>query len=220
VLSFFALVTVGPVFEVAKRAVEFLIFAFIVAFAVVYQSELKALFMKFTSRFTKGYSEFVSSEDELRLAASEIVKACQNLSKSDTGAIIVIAPSIVPRNLLATGTQVGAVISSGLLESIFNVDTPLHDGAVIIKENRIIAAGCFLPLTSNANIPKELGSRHRAAIGVTEESNVIAIVVSEESGVISVAKHGELKRYMTPDKLLDEIEEAFVLANERKRGKK
>ena len=218
VLAFFALATVDSVvFNVSKRVVQLLIIAFIAAFAVVYQTELKAVFMRFTTRFTKAQSEFASSEDELRSAAGEIVKACQNMSKNDCGAIIVIAPTLIPKNLLATGTQVGGVISAGLLESLFNTSTPLHDGAVVVKENRIIAAGCFLPLSSNTAISNELGTRHRAAIGITEESNVIAIVVSEESGVISVAKGGELIRYMTPDKLLAEIEEAFVLTKNTKR---
>lgn len=205
----------GTAFFIARRGMELLIVLMVAAFAVVYQSDLKSLFMRFSSRYSKGFAEYTSNDDELKFAASEIVKACQNMSKNDTGAIIVIAPTTVPRSILDTGTEIGAVVSAGLLESIFNTSTPLHDGAVIIRENRILAAGCFLPLSGDISISKELGTRHRAALGVTEETNMVAIVVSEESGVISVAKDGELKRYMTSEKLMDEIEDAYLMGIEK-----
>ena len=98
-----------------------------------------------------------------------------------------------------------------MLESIFNTKSPLHDGAVIVKGNKILAAGCFLPLTQK-NISRDMGTRHRAAIGISEESDVLSIVISEETGIISTVRDGEIKRYMTMDKLKDEIEEAFGIS--------
>jgi diadenylate cyclase len=134
------------------------------------------------------------------------------MAKQDVGAIIIIdTAGDIHENILDTGTRLGAVISAGLLESIFNTKAPLHDGAVIVRGNKIVAAGCFLTLTQR-NVNKEMGTRHRAAIGITEETDVLSIVVSEETGIISVVKHGEIKRYMTMDKLKDEIEDAYGIS--------
>ena len=134
------------------------------------------------------------------------------MAKQDVGPIIIIDSSgDIHENILDTGTRLDAVLSAPLLESIFNTKAPLHDGAVIVRGNRIIAAGCFLTLTQR-NVNKEMGTRHRAAIGVTEETDVLSIVVSEETGIISVVKHGEIKRYMTMDKLNDEIEMAYGIS--------
>ena len=131
------------------------------------------------------------------------------MAKNDIGGIIIIAPTSIPEHILSSGTQMSALLSTPLLESIFNKKSPLHDGAVIVKGNRILAAGCFLPLSQEITLSKDLGTRHRAAIGITEESDVMAIVVSEETGVISLAQNAQLKRYVTPEKLLDHIEKAF-----------
>lgn len=182
----------------------------IVMFGVVYQSELKALFVYF-GRNSKHeiYKGYVSSNEELIEAANEIVKASQNMAKNDIGAIIIIAPTAVPEHIVNSGTRIDAVLTAPLLESIFNKKSPLHDGAVIIKGNRIISAGCFLPLSQSNSISKDLGTRHRAAIGITEETDVLTIVVSEETGIISTAEHSEIKRYVTAEKLQDTIERAY-----------
>lgn len=182
----------------------------IVAFCVVYQQDLKA-FCSRLSRWNerKDNPEYGKTDDDLRLAAGEIVKACQTMSKNDIGALIVIAPNNVPNHILDTGIILNAQISSGLLQSIFNTKAPLHDGAVVIKDTLILGAGCFLPISQREDISKDLGTRHRAAVGITEESDVLAIVVSEETGVISIVKKGEIRRYMTPEKLLEEIENAY-----------
>ena len=110
---------------------------------------------------------------------------------------------------METGIQLNANISAQLLECIFNTKAPLHDGAVVIKGNKILASSCFLPLTANVTVTKEVGTRHRAAIGITEESDVLAIVVSEETGIISIAKNGVLTRYMTIERLKEEIENVY-----------
>lgn len=184
-----------------------------IVFAVVYQQDLKAMFGRL-SRWNERKENnigFLNTDDDLRNAANEIVKACQAMSKNDIGALIVIAPSAVPQHVLETGTALNAEITSGLLQSIFNTKAPLHDGAVMIKDGRILAAGCFLPISQRSDISKELGTRHRAAIGITEESDVLAIVVSEETGVISVVNKGQIYRYMTPERLLEEIEKVYKI---------
>ncbi len=191
------------------------------AFCVVYQQDLKSIVTRFSKwRETKDVISYGNNDDDLRYAARELVKACQTLSKNDIGALIIITPNNIPNHLLDTGTILSAKISNGLLQSIFNTKAPLHDGAVIIKENVILGAGCFLPICQREDISKELGTRHRAAIGITEESDVLAIVVSEETGIISIVKRGEIKRYMTPEKLLEEIECAYGLNYSHNKHKK
>lgn len=188
---------------------------------ITYQQDIKSSITRFARwHDSKDTYDYGNSEDDLRQAVDEIVKGCQTLSKNDTGALIVITPSVVPSHLLETGTMLNAKISDGLLQCIFNTKAPLHDGAIIVKENVILAAGCFLPLSQREDISKELGTRHRAAIGITEESDVLAIVVSEETGIISTVRHGEIKRYMTPEKLSDEIEKAFGIKYSNHKSKK
>ena len=192
--------------EIARYITHFIV---IVAACVVYQNDLKNIFQKVS---TSRNIELHNSNDELRASTLEILTACQDMAKQDVGAIIIIDSSgDIHENILDTGTRLDAVLSAPLLESIFNTKAPLHDGAVIVRGNRIIAAGCFLTLTQR-NVNKEMGTRHRAAIGVTEETDVLSIVVSEETGIISVVKHGEIKRYMTMDKLNDEIEMAYGIS--------
>lgn len=162
------------------------------------------------------------SDDILHAAISDIVRAAQNMAKKNVGALIVIATQNVPGHILDSGTKLDAELSCPLLESIFNTKAPLHDGAVFVRGNRIVAAGCFLPLSQSNTIDKELGTRHRAAIGVTENYNVMSIMVSEETGVISVAQHGELTRYYDSQMLTDKLEQAYGLkaATQRRRKRK
>lgn len=174
--------------------------------ASVYQNEFKAFFVKLVSKLdSKASYRGETSDEELRVAGAEIVTACQKMAKNDVGALIVIAPTDVPAHVLDTGTKLDALVTHGLIESIFITKGPLHDGAIIIKGDKILSAGCFLPIAQETNIPKELGTRHRAAIGITEETDVLAIVVSEETGVISVVRGGRIRRYMTPEKLFEQI---------------
>ncbi len=185
------------------------------SFIVVYQTDLKVSFSKLAHLGERGNksSEVDTSYEEMKAGSDEIVRACQNMAKNNVGAIIIICKDSVPSHILETGTMLNAGISCGLLESIFNTRAPLHDGAVIVKGNKILAAGCFLPLSQEVNIAKELGTRHRAAIGITEENNdIFAIVVSEETGVISTVMSGKIKRYMTPDSLSEQIEQAFGIS--------
>ncbi len=204
-----------------REIMRFLAVIFIVASAVVYQSDLKLLFAKISGQNEENvYAKLHNSrdEDDLRYASGEIVKACQNLAKNNIGALIVVCPTIISSNMLDTGIRLNSVLSAPLLESIFNPHAPLHDGAVIIKNNVVLAAGCFLPLSQNPAISKDLGTRHRAAIGITEESDVLTIVVSEETGIISLVRNGEIKRYITGEKLMDALDDAFGITDISRRN--
>ena len=132
----------------------------------------------------------------VELIIEEAVRAIQNMSKKDIGALIVLSNDNLPEGIIESGTVVNAEITSQMIEAVFYPKAPLHDGAMIIEGNKIYAAGCFLPLTQSDNLPKEMGSRHRAALGVTTVANVTAIVVSEETGIISIVKNGMvIKKY-------------------------
>ena len=201
------------VLTVSRYILHYAMLALIVMCCVVYQSDLKAIFQRISNpRGLPMFNDGMNSDDELRETTAEILSACQDMAKQDVGAIIIIdSNNSINDTVLGSGTMLNAELSAALLESIFNTKAPLHDGAVIVRGNKVVAAGCFLPLTQR-NINKEMGTRHRAAIGITEDTDVLSIVVSEETGIISVVKRGELRRYMTMDKLKDEIEEAFGIS--------
>jgi diadenylate cyclase len=131
----------------------------------------------------------------------ELMVAANSLAAKRTGALIVVERSIGLRNYIESGIPLDARLTYDLLVSIFQPTSPLHDGAVIVQGDRVAAAACFLPLTINPRLSRELGSRHRAALGVTEENDAVAVVVSEETGVISLAINGEIERALPPDQL-------------------
>ena len=131
----------------------------------------------------------------------ELVVAATSLSAKRTGALIVFERSIGLRNYIESGIPLDARLTYDLLVSIFQPTSPLHDGAVIVQADRVAAAACFLPLTINPRLSRELGSRHRAALGVTEENDAVAIAVSEETGLISLVINGEIERSLEPDQL-------------------
>ena len=201
------------ILTVSRYILHYVMLALIVMCCVVYQSDLKAIFQRISNpRGLSSFNDGMNSDDELRETTAEILSACQDMAKQDVGAIIIIdSNNSINDTVLGSGTILNAELSAALLESIFNTKAPLHDGAVIVRGNKVVAAGCFLPLTQR-NINKEMGTRHRAAIGITEDTDVLSIVVSEETGIISVVKRGELRRYMTMDKLKDEIEDAFGIS--------
>ena len=171
---------------------------YIVVIIVLYSVELKRLIWARTNMKLADVKHIGRSYDEEKVekCINEIIKALQNMSKNDTGAIIVLATDNVPSQIIDSGVKIDADISSALIESVFFPKTPLHDGAMIISDTKIIAAGCFLPLSQNMDkITKDLGTRHRAGIGVTETIDVVSLIVSEETGIISIARAGRLSRY-------------------------
>lgn len=181
---------------------------------VLFQPELRRALEKLGS---SGFQDILikrDNEERLKTSASieTIVKTCTRFSQDYTGALIIIERGTKIGDIVNTGTQLDAVLSEELLGNIFTPKTPLHDGAVIIRENLIKAAACYLPLTQNAGLSRDLGTRHRAALGITEVSDAIAVVVSEESGKISYAHNGGLTRNLTPD-ILRKALSRFLLEN-------
>lgn len=167
-----------------------------VALLVVFQPELRrALEYMGRSKFVKAPLGQLDKEKGKHIT-SQIVKAVEGFSKDRVGALIIFEKETSLTDIIETGTVVDAEISEQLLGNIFYEGSPLHDGAVIIRDGRICAAGCVLPLTKNNNIGKELGTRHRAGIGITENSDALTIIVSEETGIISMANDGQLSRFL------------------------
>lgn len=176
---------------------------FIIAILTLYSVEIKRVL--WTHRNTKNVdvknNDNVSyDEDKVQHCIAEIIKALQNMSKNDVGAILVLSTGSFPQQILDSGVKLESDISSEIIESVFFPKTPLHDGAMIISGTKITAAGCFLPLSQNVDkIPKDLGTRHRAGIGITETIDVITFIVSEETGIISIARAGKITRYADTD---------------------
>lgn len=165
----------------------------VILIIVIFQPEIRrALEQLGTSKFIK----FFGMEKDLVTKTKEdiykVVIAATEMSKSKTGALIVLERDIKIKDIISTGIEINGEVSPQLLVNIFVENTPLHDGAVVISENKLAAAACMLPLASDTDIAKELGTRHRAAIGISKESDAIVVVVSEETGKISVAKDGTL----------------------------
>ncbi len=158
-------------------------------------------------KLTRG-TEVVSQADTER-SINNVVKALQNMSKNNVGALIVLSKGSLPKQVLQSGVSLNAEISMQLIEGIFFPKAPLHDGAMVIHGHKIQAAGCFLPLTQKTSYPKEYGTRHRAAIGITEVANVISLVVSEETGIISIVKQGNVTRYADYDMLMDALKDYY-----------
>lgn len=175
----------------------------LIAILVMFQPELRRALEKMgRSKFGKIFSfDDDDIEEKNTNTITQICEAIGNLAESRTGALIILERDTRIGDIIRTGVNLNSDVSAELLINIFVPNTPLHDGAVIIRDNRIIAASCFLPLTQNSELNIELGTRHRAAIGITETSDCISLVVSEETGKISLALDGTLTRNLTVDSL-------------------
>jgi diadenylate cyclase len=184
------------------ETVNFLVrnFAGYVVFAVIvlFQADIRrALAHLGRAPFFRYFAKAEAAEESIE----ELIVASGLLSAKRIGAIIVVERQVGLRNYIEGGIPLDAVLTYDLLASIFQPSSPLHDGAVIVQSDRVAAAACFLPLTVNPRLSKELGSRHRAAIGLTEENDAVAIVVSEETGIVSVVVDGKIERDLGPDAL-------------------
>lgn len=181
-----------------------------IALLVVFQPELRRAleYIGRTKFFSVSISEVIKEETTKNI--EEIVSTTTGLSRSKTGALIVMERETGLNEIVDTGTMIEGHISEQLLGNIFYHNAPLHDGAVLIKKNKIMAAGCFLPLSTKVDISKDLGTRHRAALGMVENSDAIVIVVSEETGGISVAMNGSLRRFLDSQTLREILLESFV----------
>lgn len=172
----------------------------LMAIIVVFQPELRRVLEQLgrTKIFKKG--SFLSTKNDIDVI-DEVVSACMSLSRQKIGALIIFERQTGINEIIQTGTTLNADVSRQLLINIFIPNTPLHDGAVVIRKDSIMAAGCFLPLTENKTLNKELGTRHRAALGITERSDCLALTVSEETGYISISISGKLYRDLSEERL-------------------
>ena len=168
-----------------------------------------------------GTSAVIAEEDRRSRDKinSEIVKAVFEMSKVKTGALIVMEKKVILNEYERTGIPIDALISSQLLMNIFEHNTPLHDGAVFIRNQRVVAATCYLPLSDNMELSKELGTRHRAGVGISEVSDSLTIIVSEETGAVSIAESGKLTRSVSPDDLKAKLAEITQSVDDGKRKK-
>lgn len=182
----------------------------IIAVVIVFQPELRKLleqlgrknFMMSLLQFDDGKDKNEKFSDKI---ISEIVKATFELAKTKTGALIVIEKNMLLTEYERTGIMIDSIISSQLLINIFEHNTPLHDGAVILRDDRIVAATCYLPLSDNMQLSKDLGTRHRAGVGISEDTDAVTIIVSEETGKVSIAEAGRLIRGIDGDFLRNKL---------------
>ena len=186
----------------------------VVALPIVFQPELRrALEQLGRGKIFSGASPLLGVEDMSKLI-NEIVYAVEFLKKDKKGALIVIERKTGLNDYIESGVKIDAVASMELLVNIFSPNSPLHDGAIIIRGDRIEAAGCFLPLTDSPYLSKQLGTRHRAALGIAEHSDAVVIIISEETGAVSLAHEGELTRFLDRDNLKKNLEEILLTKNE------
>ncbi len=177
------------------------------AILVIFAPEIRSALMRMGSNLRSPLRFGRSTQGQE--AYDEIVLAAMTLSSRRIGALIVLERNVGLQNYIDTGVTLNANLSYDLLVTVFDTHTPLHDGAVIIRNYKIAAASCFLPLTLNPKLSKELGTRHRAAIGVTEDTDAVAVIVSEETGIVSFVQNGEITRYLNSSKLRTMIREAL-----------
>lgn len=183
----------------------------VVAVIVVFQPELRSA-LEQMGRSRLGFLSLFGDQEESEgfKLISEVSTACEHLSQRRTGALIVFERGLILTDVVKSGIALDSVVSAELLESIFFVNNPLHDGAVLIRGGRIHSAACLLPLTQNHNLSKELGTRHRAAIGLSESSDALVIVVSEETGKISIVTDGLIRRGYRADTLREALQDALI----------
>ncbi len=211
VLSIFlgvaALLRLNTILWIARNIVS----VFVIAIIILFQPELRRALdelgrKRLLNRFL-NLDERDGTEDRFSdKTVYELVRTAAELSKAKTGALIVIEHDTPLGEYERTGISIDAVVSTQLLVNIFEKNTPLHDGAVIIRENRVMAATCYLPLTERSDVNKELGTRHRAGLGISENTDSMTIIVSEETGAVSVAYRGQLVRNLNDDSLRKQLE--------------
>jgi len=178
----------------------------ILAVFIIFQPEIRKLLYRLGTNTSLDRFFAKSNSEEV---IEEVIEAVKKMAREKTGALIVFARSSTLQDLVDVGVRIDAKVNAELLGTIFQRDTPLHDGAVIIRGNKIVAASCYLPISQNTNIASNFGTRHRAAVGVSETNNVFVIVVSEETGRISIAKNGALNSGLTIQKLRAEMEQVL-----------
>lgn len=196
----------------------------VVALLIIFQPELRRGLEKIGSR--TGIKQMFIREEALpaiEQAIQETVAACSDMAQTRTGALLVFEREIQLDEILRSGTKINADMSSELLKNVFFLHAPMHDGAAIVREGRLLGAGCMLPLSKNVNLSRDLGMRHRAGIGMSENSDAVVVLVSEETGTISVAVNGSLRRHLSAETLEKFLRNELLPHNnqqEQKRGLK
>ncbi len=198
----------------------------VLALVIVFQPELRRMLEHVAQTKLNKFSLFQSSQEKdsqltgvWNESISTIAHACEHLSKTKTGALIVFERETKLGEIIKTGTVVDAQPSDELIGNLFFVNSPLHDGAMIIRDGRICASGCFLPLSQNYTISKEMGTRHRAALGMSENSDAVIVVVSEETGTISVAQGGVIERNFSIPQLEKKLRHEILRKEEKEQNK-
>jgi diadenylate cyclase len=184
----------------------------VIAIIIIFQPEIRRALAQMGET---PFLETLTSAEELK-SLEEIVRATIALSNRKIGALIAIERDTSLKDFIEMGTPLDAKVSKDVLLSIFHPTSPIHDGAVVIKGNRIVAAGCFLPITMSPEISRSLGTRHRAGLGLTEETDAVVIIVSEETGVVSMAMHGKLEKPLDMGTLRDILTELFTTKKVKK----
>lgn len=181
----------------------------LVALPVVFQPELRRALERIGQGKFLGSSVYLNDE-EANILVNEIDKAVFNMASKKIGALLVMEREIGINEIVDTGVRIDGLVTADFLGNVFIPNTPLHDGAAVVRGNRLIAAGCLLPLTENRSLSTELGTRHRAAIGLSEQCDALIIVVSEETGTVSIAENGRIIRHLNPDSLRQRLRPLFV----------
>ncbi len=209
---------VAELFEMTTLAVllKAIISAGFIALVVIFQPEIRNVLEQVSlTNFTRFNRKGESETEAINTCIDNVSRACGEMSKSKTGALIVFERETKLGDIIKSGTVLDAVSSDQMIVNVFFPKAPLHDGALIIRDGRVYAAGCILPLTQNTGLSKNLGTRHRASLGMSENSDAIVVVVSEETGTISVAKDGSLKRGLTSSELLDYLKSNLIQVEEK-----
>ena len=201
---FFAVLAASTILDL--NAIHFILEGMVsigvLALVILFQPEIRRVLEEMGSRrFISFFTSHGENVDVMEKTISQTVLACTEMSQTRTGALIVFEREILLEDMVRSGTVLDAAVSNELLKNIFFVKAPMHDGAVIVRHGRVKAAGCMLPLSKNVNLSRDLGMRHRAGIGMSENSDAVVVIVSEESGSISVAVGGMLKRHLKPETL-------------------
>ncbi len=201
VLGLATILEMHTVSYILAQVMEFGILALIILFQTEIRQILERLGSKRTFSFLRVFQQQEDTPDEMQSAINEVVELCSEMSKTKTGVLLVFEREISLEEHLRSGTAYDAQVNCELMKNIFFINAPMHDGATIVRKGRIVGSGCMLPLSKNVNLSRDLGMRHRAGIGLSENSDAIAVIVSEETGSISVAVGGMLKRHLKPETL-------------------